>query len=90
MDKTYFNRSIYLKEVWDALDGESETCRLLAEIVVAVYRRRHTVFIQILEQLDQTSLDIAIAIITYRHSYGWSDQTFFELATFAADCHNLD
>lgn len=90
MNNTYFNSYFYLQEVWDAIDGESETCRLLAEIVVAVYRGCHSVFIQTLEKLDKRSLDIAIAIITYRQSYSWSDQTFFELANFAVDRHNLD
>lgn len=90
MNSTYFNSYFNLQDVRDAIDGELETCRLLAEILIAVYRRRHTIFIQTLEELDTRTLDIAIAIITYRQAFGWSDRTFFELATFAAECHNLD
>ena len=72
------------------LDTDHWSAKLLAEVVCSTYWGKHGVDLRELDRLDADNWALAVAIMGYRRTPGWSDDEFYALASWCLIQHKLD
>lgn len=71
------------------LDHDHHAFKLLAQVVCSTYWRAGEINLNSLGELDRQNFSLALGIISYRRTPGWSEQEFYSLAAWCRDRHDL-
>ena len=72
-----------LEAIKKAIDIQTESGRIMAQVVISSYRSGEMVNLYELDHLDSKNFDLAIQVMSYRRRRGWDDEDFWRLERHA-------
>lgn len=72
-----------IQAIKKAIDIGTESGRIMAQVVVSSYRNGEMINLYDLDHLDSRNFGLAIQIMSFRRTPGWSDEEFWNLERYA-------
>lgn len=72
-----------IRAIKSAIDLGTEAGRIMAQVVISSYRKGEIMNLYDLDHLDSRNFELAIQVISYRRTQGWSDEDFWALERYA-------
>lgn len=72
-----------IQAIKNAIDIRTESGEIMARVVISSYREGKMMNLYKLDHLDTRNFELAIQVMNYRRTGGWSDDEFWNLERYA-------